>query len=187
MPAGNSKWSFKFMVTGYGQSVGCVRHIMRIMYITKVERIKDIRDKHKHEAQNPKKQMLSCASLLLIALSSFALPGQALKCAFHRHDSTHCTEQYQAKCLTCSADSPTKTNLNGKVLARLRSTAGTNLVPQTGLARSSSSLSGDLQLAASSSISPVPSIGRLGSMATGPPSAQQAGPCCGLGSCQALC
>lgn len=86
------------------------------------------------------------------------------------------------KHMTCSADAPTKTNLNGKVLARLRSTAGTNLVTQTGLARSSSSLSGDLQLATSSSISPVPSIGGLGSMAAGPPQLNRLAPAVGLGA-----
>ena len=83
--------------------------------------------------------------------------------------------------LLCSADAPTKTDLNGKVLARLRSTAGTNLLPQNGLARSSSSLSGDLQLAASSS-GAVPSIGRLGSLAAGPPQLNKLAPAVGLGA-----
>lgn len=82
--------------------------------------------------------------------------------------------------MTCSADAPTKTNLNGKVLARLRSTAGTNLLPQSGLARSSSSLSGELQL--SGTISPVPSIGRLGSLAAGPPTLNKLAGAVGLGA-----
>ncbi len=82
--------------------------------------------------------------------------------------------------MTCSADAPTKTNLNGKVLARLRSTAGTNLLPQSGLARSSSSLSGEFQLGGT--ISPVPSIGRLGSLAAGPPKLNKLAGTVGLGA-----
>ena len=81
--------------------------------------------------------------------------------------------------VTCSADALTKTNLNGKVLARLRSTAGTNLLPQSGLA-ASSSLSGDLQLGGT--ISPVPSIGRLGSLAAGPPKLNKLAGTVGLGA-----
>ncbi|KAL0029268.1 hypothetical protein WJX79_006326 [Trebouxia sp. C0005] len=84
------------------------------------------------------------------------------------------------KMYTHIADAPTKTNLNGKVLARLRSTAGTNLLPQSGLARSSSSLSGELQL--SGTISPVPSIGRLGSLAAGPPTLNKLAGAVGLGA-----
>lgn len=85
--------------------------------------------------------------------------------------------------LACSADAPTKTNLNGKVLARLRSTAGTNLMPQAAgsLARSSSSLSGDLQLPASGS-GAVPSISRLGSIAAGPPQLNKLAAAVGLGA-----
>ena len=85
-------------------------------------------------------------------------------------------------CVACSADAPTKTNLNGKVLARLRSTAGTNLLPQSGgLARSSSSLSGDLQLSPPGS-GTLPSIGRLGSIAAGPPQLNKLAPAVGLGA-----
>ena len=68
------------------------------------------------------------------------------------------------------------------MLARLRSTAGTNLVPQSaGLARSSSSLSGDLQLSPSGS-GTVPSISRLGSIAAGPPQLNKLAPAVGLGA-----
>ncbi|KAL0047060.1 hypothetical protein WJX82_005420 [Trebouxia sp. C0006] len=84
------------------------------------------------------------------------------------------------KMYTHIADAPTKTNLNGKVLARLRSTAGTNLLPQSGLARSSSSMSGKLQLGGT--ISSVPSIGRLGSMAAGPPKLNKLAGTVGLGA-----
>ena len=79
-----------------------------------------------------------------------------------------------------SATAPIKTDLNGKVLARLRSTAGTALLPQSGLARSSSSLSGEFQLGGS--ISPVPSIGRLGSIAAGPPQLNKLAGGVGLGA-----
>ncbi|KAL0039208.1 hypothetical protein WJX77_011442 [Trebouxia sp. C0004] len=84
------------------------------------------------------------------------------------------------KMYTHIADAPTKTNLNGKVLARLRSAAGTTLLPQSGLARSSSSLSGELQLGGT--ISPVPSIGRLGSMAAGSPKLNKLAGTVGLGA-----
>ena len=90
--------------------------------------------------------------------------------------------EWKAKLLfpPCSADAPTKTDLNGKVLARLRSTAGTTLLPQSGLARSSSSLSGEFQLG--DSISSVPSIGRLGSLAAGPPQLNKLAGAVGLGA-----
>ena len=65
------------------------------------------------------------------------------------------------------------------MLARLRSTAGTNLLPQSGLARSSSSLSGEFQL--EGTISPVP-IGRLGSLAAGPPKLNKLAGSVGLGA-----
>lgn len=85
--------------------------------------------------------------------------------------------------MACSADAPTKTNSNGKVLARLRSTASTNLISQApgSLARSSSSLSRDLQLPASGS-GTVPSIGRLGSIAAGPPQLNKLAPAVGRGA-----
>ena len=85
--------------------------------------------------------------------------------------------------LFCSADAPTKTDLNGKVLARLRSTAANVLVPQSGLARSSSSLSGEFQLGGSWGSAPtVPSIGRLGSIAAGPPQLNRLAGAVGLGT-----
>ena len=80
----------------------------------------------------------------------------------------------------CRADAPTKTDLNGKVLSRLRSTAATALVPQSGLARSSSSLSGEFQLGMSAL--PVPSISRLGSIAAGPPQLNRLAGAVGLGA-----
>ncbi|KAL3162410.1 hypothetical protein ABBQ32_010081 [Trebouxia sp. C0010 RCD-2024] len=85
--------------------------------------------------------------------------------------------------VTKIADAPTKTNSNGKVLARLRSTASTNLISQApgSLARSSSSLSRDLQLPASGS-GTVPSIGRLGSIAAGPPQLNKLAPAVGRGA-----